>query len=122
MDRTSKILIIIVIVLVAVLSISVGYILNGLVKENNTTTIQSNISVNTSPSTTTNNASSNMKHNDVPYRITSNTPDCPNCGSNNIAQLSDTQVDTNTNEWVVESQCRYCGYQWEHRVSRDAYT
>ncbi len=123
MDRKTTILIVLIVILVGVLGLVGGYILQGnLYNNSNITPVvnQTNVSVN--DSSNSNNISYEQSHNDVPYRITSNTPDCPKCGSNNIAQLSDTEVDTSTDEWVVQSKCRYCGYQWEYRVSRSVYS
>ncbi|HOI71073.1 MAG TPA: hypothetical protein PLC38_02175 [Methanobacterium sp.] len=115
MNNTNKILILLVIVLVAIVSIASGYFLRGNTSNNsnNATTI------NQTNTTVTNNSNQSTQtekpHNDVPYRITSNTPDCPNCGSNNIAQLADSRYDNDTDTWFVLSQCRYCGYQWTHQ-------
>lgn len=123
MEKTHLVLVIVIIILVGLLSFAAGYYLisNSSNNTNNTSvTNQTNISVSNNISNEDNQP--DIQYNNVSYRINSNAPDCPNCGSNNIAQLSDTKVDASANEWVVESQCRYCGYQWEHRVSRDAYT
>jgi nitrate reductase cytochrome c-type subunit len=128
LDKRTTILIVLIVILVGVLGFAGGYILYGNQPDNNDTSAanQTNVTVNNTSQSDSNsdadNASNEQPHNDVPYRITSNTPDCPNCGSNNIAQLADTEVDTSTDEWVVQSKCRYCGYRWEYRVSQSVYS
>ena len=97
--------------MVAIVSIAVGYFLTSNTPNNSSTTSnQTNVTV-----TDNSNQSTEKPHNDVPYRITSNTPDCPNCGSNNIAQLADSRYDNDTDTWFVLSKCRYCDYQWIHQ-------
>lgn len=128
-----------IVVLVGVLAIAGGLIFQGNVTNNTSNTSVANQSNNLTNNGVTNNSfnSSNgnndttsndtenttdeQPHSDVAYRISSNTPDCPNCGSNNIAQIGETLIDPNTDEWVAFSRCLYCGYEWEYRVSRGAY-
>lgn len=138
MDRTTTILIVLIVILVGALALVGGFILQANTFNNTSNTSQpnqTNVSVGNGSTdnilndsdrnetnTTTDPESTDEQHNNgVAYRISSNTPDCPECGSNNIEQLGDTLVDEDTNEWVVQAKCRYCGYEWEHRVSRASY-
>lgn len=102
------------IILVGLVGITIGFILQGNISKNvnNTTVInQTNTSV---TNNSINNSSKIENKSDVPYRINSNTPNCPNCGSNNIEQLADSYYDNETDTWYVLSKCRYCGYEWTY--------
>ena len=81
---------------------------NKSVDNNSNSTVKNNISSNTT-------SSSDKKESDDSYRIETNAPDCPNCGSNNVA---DSSTEDNENRvWIVSNQCRYCGYSWTYKVS-----
>lgn len=140
MDRTTSVLIVLIVVLVGILVAVVGLNFQGnpLNSTNNSSVNQSNLSPNnralnntfndingnndTNASSDAQNDTYDHANNGVAYRISSNTPDCPNCGSNNIVQIGETLIDPNTDEWVAFSRCLYCGYEWEYRVSRGFYT
>lgn len=121
MQRSIKILIILSFILIAALGVSLGFLIpDFFAKNNSSSSLNTSVPVNITPDNTPNDNS--KQKSDVPYRINSNTPNCPNCGSNNIAQIGDTVHNNNTHEYVIHAKCRYCGYEWYDRTPDNIYT
>jgi len=124
MSTKNKILIVAVIILVAIIGILAGTLLQTNNTPLNNTTQKNSSNQTANPPDVENNTNSNLgeietyptvnKHgqaytvpNPSGFKLV-----CPNCGSNNIGTLDET--DTHT-KW----QCQYCGYQWWEPIPAD---